>query len=73
MVKGCDLKLREVLAALGMQDAHKMRDEAFVRRLRANKTAYAAEFAARLRQDRNLAQYALEAFRTAVGQLLALT
>ena len=65
--------MREVLAALGVQDVRKMSDEAFVQRLRANKAAYAAGFAARLRQDRNLAQCALEAFRAAVRQLPGLT
>ena len=70
---GLGPELREVLAALGMQDAHELNDEALVRRLRDDKTAYAAEFAARVHQDAGLAQRAPEAFRAAIEQLRGLT
>ena len=72
---GLGPELREVLAALGMQDAHELNDENLVQRLgtKKNKAAYAAEFAARVRQDADLAQRAPEAFRAAIEQLRGLT
>ena len=70
---GLGPELREVLATLGIQDAHKLSDEALVQCLRTNKTAYAAEFAARVHQDADLARRAPEAFRAAIEQLRGLT
>ena len=64
--------LREVLVALGIHNAHALDDEDLVVRLRANKTAYAAEFAARVRRDADLAQLTPEAFRTAIERLRGL-
>ena len=66
-------ELREVLAALGIRDAHALSDADLVVRLRADKTAYAAEFAARVRRDADLAQRTPEAFRAAIEQLRGLT
>ena len=70
---GLGPELREVLAALGIKDAHTPNDEETIVGLRRNKTAYAAQFAARLRRDPDLAQRTPEAFRTAVEQLHGLT
>ncbi len=58
-----------------MQDAHELNDENLVQRLGAkkNKAAYAAEFAARVRQDADLAQRTPKAFRAAIEQLRGLT
>ena len=70
---GLGPELREVLATLGIQDAHKLSDEALVQCLRTNKAAYAAEFVVRIRQDADLAQRAPEAFRAAIKQLRGLT
>ena len=69
---GLGPELREALAALSIQDAHALNDEDLVVRLRANKTAYTAELAARIRRDAELAQRAPEAFRTAIDQLRGL-
>ena len=70
---GLGPELREVLAALRIQDAHELDDKALVRCLRTDKAAYAAEFAVRVRQDADLAQRAPEAFRAAIEQLQGLT
>ena len=70
---GLGPELREVLAAFGIQDAHKLSDEALIKRLRDDKTAYAAEFAACVRHDESLARRAPEAFRAAIEQLRGLT
>ncbi len=69
---GLGPELREVLARLGTQDAHALNDEDLVVRLRASKTASAAELAARVRQDADLAQRTPEAFRAAIKQLRGL-
>ena len=61
--------MRETLAALDIQDARELNDEDLVVRLRADKTTYAAAFAARIRGDTELAQRAPDAFRAAVKQL----
>ena len=65
-------ELRDVLAALDVQDANELSDDNLSARLRDNKTAYAAEFAARVRHDTNLARRAPEAFRTSIMQLRGL-
>ena len=62
-------ELRAVLAALDVQDANELSDENLLARLRDNKTAYAAEFAARVRHDTHLARRSPEAFRTSIMQL----
>ena len=64
--------MRETLAALDIQDASELNDEDLVVRLRADKTTYAAAFAARIRGDTELAQRAPDAFRAAVKQLRGL-
>jgi len=69
---GLGPELREVLAALGIRDALALNDADVVVRLRADKTAYAAEFAARVRRDADLAQRTPEAFRGAIKQLRGL-
>ena len=70
---GLGPELRDVLAALGIRDAHALNDADLVDRLRADKTANAAEFAARVRRDADLAQRTPEAFRAAIEQLRGLT
>ena len=70
---GLGPELREVLAALDIRDAHALNDADLVVRLRADKTAYAAEFAARVRRDADLAHRTPEAFRSAIEQLRGLT
>ena len=73
VANGLGPELREVLATVGMQDANELSDDDLVAQLRRNKTSYAAELAARLRLDANLAQRAPEAFRTAIEQMRWLT
>ena len=70
---GLGPELRDVLAGLGVRDALALNDEDLVARLRADKTAYAAEFAARVRRDADLAGRTPEAFRVAIEQLRGLT
>ena len=65
-------ELREVLAALDIREANELSDDSLAARLRDNKTAYAAEFAARVRHDTNLALRAPEAFRTSIMRLRGL-
>ena len=65
-------ELRDVLAALDVQDANELSDDNLSARLRDNKTAYAAEFAARVRHDTHLARRAPEAFRTSIMRLRGL-
>ncbi len=66
---GLGPELREVLSALDVHDAHELDDDRLAACLRKNKTAYAAELTRRLRGDRELAQRAPEAFRTAINDL----
>ena len=58
---------------MGIRDAYALNDADLVVRLRADKTANAAEFAARVRRDADLAQRTPEAFRAAIEQLRGLT
>ena len=68
------LELREALKALDVPDSDALNDdEALVACLRDKKTAYAAEFAARVRGDAELARRTPEAFRAAIEQLPGLT
>ena len=70
---GLGPELREMLAALGIRDAYALDDPDLVVRLRADKVANAAEFAARVRRDADLARRTPEAFRAAIEQLRGLT
>ena len=70
---GLGVELRETLGGLGFQNVRELSDEGLVERLRADKTTYAAAFAARIRGETDLAQRAPEAFRSAVTQLRGLT
>ena len=70
---GLGPELRDTLAALDIHDAANLDDQALLRQLRGNKTAYAAALAAHLRDDPGLAQRAPEAFRAAIEQLRGLT
>lgn len=70
---GLGPQLREMLAALRIREVHALDDADLVVRLRADKTANAAEFAARVRRDADLAQRTPEAFRAAIEQLRGLT
>ena len=65
--------LREVLAAVGAQDAHALDDQGLTVRLRSDKVGYAAELAARIRREPGLATRTLTAFRDAIEQLRGLT
>ena len=69
---GLGPELRQVLAALGIRDAHALKDDDLVARLHENKAAYAAGIAARVSRDAGLAQRTPEAFRTAIEQLRGL-
>lgn len=66
---GLGPELREILAALNVQDARQLNDDALVECLRNRKTACAAEFAARVHNDTDLARRAPEAFCDAIEQL----
>lgn len=69
---GLGAELRKMLAALGIRHAYALNDADLVVRLRADKIANAAEFAARVRRDADLAQRTPEAFRAAIEQLRGL-
>lgn len=69
---GLEPELRDVLVASGIPDASQLAGDSLADRLRKNKTAYAAELAARVRQDADMARRAPQAFRTAIEQLRGL-
>ncbi len=69
---GLEPELRDVLITSGIPDASQLAGDSLAARLRSNKTAYAAELAARVRQDADMARCAPEAFRTAIEQLRGL-
>ena len=64
--------LRDTLASIGIQDADGLNDVDLAPRLRDNKPTYAAELAARVRRDIDLAKRAPYAFRTAIKKLRGL-
>ena len=70
---GLEPELRDVLVTSGISDASQLAGDSLAARLRKNKTAYAAELAARVRRDADMARRAPEAFRTAIEQLRGLT
>ncbi len=70
---GLKPELREVLQSIGAQDLNELSEDDFATRLRRDKTKYAAQFAARLRVDADLAGRAPEAFRNAIKQLRGLS
>ena len=70
---GLGTELREILVAIGIQDALGLNDDDLVNRLKNNKTAYAAEFSARVRGEPTLALRCPVAFREAIAQLKGLT
>ena len=69
---GLEAELREVLATLSIPNAGQLRGDELVASLRANKTAYAAELAARIRRDPDMAQRTPTAFRKTIEQLRGL-
>ena len=69
MADGLEPELRAVLAILGIPSTSQLGGEGLADCLRERKTAYAAELAARVRQDADMAMRAAKAFRTAVEQL----
>ena len=60
------------ITRIEIKNANELSDDNFLARLRDNKTAYAAEFAARVRHDTHLARRAPEAFRTSIMRLRGL-
>ena len=70
---GLGLELREILAELGVTGAQALGDEVLPKRLRADKTGFAAALAARIRAVPDLAQRAPAAFRNAINELRGLT
>lgn len=66
---GLGPELRATLAELGIQLPPTVSDEEVIDSLRANKTAYAAELASRIRADADLANLAPNAFRRAIEEL----
>ena len=70
---GIGFELREVLQSIGAQDLDELSEDDLVTRLRREKTNYAAQFAARLRVDPDLARRAPAAFRSAIEQLRGLS
>ena len=66
---GLGPELRDILAELGVKDAHVFREADLKKELRSNKTSYAAALAARFRSGRILAQRAPAAFRIAIDKL----
>ena len=73
LADGLGPKLREILIELGVREAANLPSDTLLRRLRANKTAYAAALSTRLRDDSALAQRAPAAFRAAIERLPQLT
>ena len=69
---GLGPELREILTGLGVAGAQALADKALTKRMRADKTAYAAALAARIRAVPNLAQRAPSAFRTTIDELRGL-
>jgi putative ATP-dependent endonuclease of OLD family len=73
LADGLESELRAVLATLGHADAAGLAGNTLETRLAHNKTAYAAELAARIAVDPALAQRMPQVFRDAVGELRGLT
>ena len=65
-------ELRDVLASVGVRGADHLRGHALAAKLRDNKTAYAAELAARIRVDPDTARRMPAAFREAIEKLRGL-
>ena len=65
-------ELRDVLAASGISNAARLGGDSLAKHLRQNKTTYAAQLAARIRQDAAMARRAPEAFRSAIKHLRGL-
>jgi putative ATP-dependent endonuclease of OLD family len=63
---GIQVELREILLALGHQDAPALDDAGLVARLTETKTAYAAALSSRCASDAVLATRTLETFRNAI-------
>ncbi len=70
---GLESELRDALETSGIPNVSRLEGDRLVTCLQQNKTSYAAELAARLRQDADMACRAPEAFRTAIAQLRGLT
>ena len=70
---GLEPDLRDILTELGIRDAADLTNDEFLKRLRDNKTDYAASLAVRFYADPNLVQRAPAAFREAIEQLPGLT
>ena len=64
--------LRDILAEMNVSGAQDLAEEALPARLKADKTAFAAAFAARIRATPDLALRALPAFRDAIDDLRSL-
>lgn len=69
---GLGPELRETLQAIGVKNAQNLNDEELLRRLGNRKTIYAAELAARVRCDAELAARTPAAFRDAIERLRGL-
>ena len=70
---GLATELRETLVAIGIPDALGLIDHDLVNKLKNTKTAYAAEFSARVRSEPTLAVRCPVAFREAIAKLKGLT
>ena len=70
---GLEAELRDVLATIGISNADRLRGDGLVASLRDNKTAYAAELAARIRLDPGTAQRMPTAFRRTIEQMRGLS
>ena len=69
---GLGQELRETLQAIGVENAESLNTEDLVRKLRKRKTVYAAELAASVRCDSELAARMPAAFRDAIDRLRGL-
>lgn len=72
LADGLEEELRAVLQAIGFADADQNTRPELERRLRENKTAYAAQLAERISHDAGLAQRMPQMFRDAIGALRGL-
>ena len=73
LADGLEPELRSILRDLGQADADTIDRATLETRLANNKTGYAAELAARIRDDNALAMRMPQAFRDAIAELRGLT
>ena len=69
---GLERELQDILASSRSADTSELVGDSLAERLRKEKKSYAAELAARIRQDAEIARRTLQAFQTAIERLKGL-